>query len=224
MSVTKAAIDIEKGASIGLENRIECMFNPTEFTISKGATWEPVAVEGKGQPQMHFVKANPGSFRLDLIFDTTTTGSAVTAHTDLLLQLIEPNKNLPSPAATTKRPPFVWFSWGHWKSFKAFVRDVSISFTYFSSEGVPLRAKAGVSFEQPEEDEAWPLQNPTSHTPAPHRVHQVQRGETLDRIANTYYSDSTEWRRIAAANRITDPLGISVGSLLVIPRREMSRA
>ncbi|MFK8024805.1 MAG: LysM peptidoglycan-binding domain-containing protein [Ilumatobacter sp.] len=219
MSITKASIDVEKSAEIGTAGKIECMFNPQELSIKKGATWKKVDVQGKGQPEMQFVSSTAGSFTLNLLFDTTDTGKSVTTHTDLLLRLIEPNKNLPTPAATTKRPPFVWFSWGHWKSFKAYVSSVEVTFTYFASDGTPLRAKANVAFMQPEEDEAWPLQNPTSHTPAPHRVHVVQSGESLDRIASHYLGDPTAWRTLAALNGITDPVRIQVGSLLKVPKR-----
>jgi nucleoid-associated protein YgaU len=42
-------------------------------------------------------------------------------------------------------------------------------------------------------------------------------GETLDRISARYYGDSNEWRSIAAANGIEDPLAVRPGSLLMIP-------
>ena len=219
MAFTKATIDVESGAGIGTGDRIQCMFNPTEFTVTKGATWTPRDVQGKGQPELRFVSSTSGSFDLRLVFDTTEAGTSVTEHTDLLLRLVEPNANLPSADAKAKRPPFVWFSWGRWKSFKAVVTNVSLNYTYFSAEGSPLRAIATVSFTQPEEDGAWPPQNPTSHTPMPHRIHRVQRGETLDRIAWTYYSDATDWRRIAEANRISDPIRVPTGALLIIPKR-----
>jgi hypothetical protein len=224
MAFTKATIDVESGSGIGTGDQIPCMFNPTEFTVTKGATWTPRDVQGKGQPEMRFVSSTSGSFDLKLVFDTTEAGTTVTEHTDLLLKLVEPNPNLPSADATAKRPPFVWFSWGQWKSFKAVVTNVSLTYTYFSSEGTPLRATANVSFTQPEEDGAWPPQNPTSHTPMPHRIHRIQRGETLDRIAAAYYSDPTDWRRIAEANRIADPVRLPIGSLLIIPKRGANRA
>jgi Contractile injection system tube protein/LysM domain len=219
MAVTKAAIEIEKGSDIAPGDRIECMFNPSEFTVTKGAHWINHQVQGRGQPEMRFVSATSGSFDLNLMFDTTQTGASVSKHTEVLLRLTEPNKNLPSADARTKRPPFVWFSWGEWRSFKAFVSSVSVSFTYFASDGTPLRASASVSFMQPAKDDAWPLQNPTSHTPAPHRVHSVRRGESLDRIASIYYSSPTEWRAIADANHVTDPIRIEPGMMLVIPER-----
>jgi len=65
---------------------------------------------------------------------------------------------------------------------------------------------------------AFTRQNPTSGTPRPHRVHRVQRGETLDRISAKYYGDSTRWRLLADANGIEDPLGIRPGSLITVPQ------
>ena len=68
------------------------------------------------------------------------------------------------------------------------------------------------------EELAFGPQNPTSGTPLPHRVHRVQPGETLDRIAAMHYGDSTKWRAIASANGVEDPLALRPGGLLSIPR------
>jgi nucleoid-associated protein YgaU len=45
----------------------------------------------------------------------------------------------------------------------------------------------------------------------------VQQGETLNKIADTYYEDSTQWRVIADANTILDPLALPVGMILELP-------
>jgi len=66
---------------------------------------------------------------------------------------------------------------------------------------------------------AFGPQNPTSGTPRPHRVHRVQPGETLDRIAAAHLGDATSWRVIAQANGIEDPLAVKPGTLLAIPER-----
>jgi len=95
---------------------------------------------------------------------------------------------------------------------------MDVTFTYFSSAGVPLRANVSMSLTQFEAAENWGPQNPTSGTPTPTRLHQVQRGETLDRISARHYKDSTKWRLIAEANGITDPLALKPGSILSIPR------
>jgi nucleoid-associated protein YgaU len=53
-------------------------------------------------------------------------------------------------------------------------------------------------------------------------VHRVQPGETLDRISAQYYGDATQWRRLAAANAVEDPLGLRPGTLLSVPRSDGS--
>jgi len=45
----------------------------------------------------------------------------------------------------------------------------------------------------------------------------VKRGETLHSIAESEYRNAGEWRRIADANNIDDPLAVQPGSKLLIP-------
>jgi hypothetical protein len=111
----------------------------------------------------------------------------------------------------------VVFHWGDLHSFKSVITSVTIDFMYFSSTGVPLRATVDLTCMQYEEEKAFGPQNPTSGTPYPHRVHRVQPGETLDRIAAMHFGDSTLWRRIADTNGIEDPLALRPGRVLAIP-------
>jgi nucleoid-associated protein YgaU len=45
----------------------------------------------------------------------------------------------------------------------------------------------------------------------------VNEGDRLDWIAYREYNDAGEWRRIAEANHITNPLALQPGMTLVIP-------
>jgi nucleoid-associated protein YgaU len=202
--------------------RIDCMFNPSKFSFSMSNRWNAESVPGAAAPSMRYAGAQSGKFDLSLVFDTTGTGTAVTVHTNKLLGLLEINTSLPDydPQRNSGRPPWVTFHWGTaLHTFKAILSSLNVTFTYFSSEGTPLRANVDASFEQYEADATWSRQNPTSGTPNPHRTHQVMPGETLDRIAARYYGDSTRWRHIASANGISDPLAVAPGRVLAIPDR-----
>jgi hypothetical protein len=174
---------------------------------------------GKGVPELIYSGAGSGQLNLTLFFDTTDTGSSVTQYTGKLAGLMEVNPQLPGSSESTSnaRPPWVQFHWGDFHSFKAVVSSLNLTFDYFSSTGTPLRARAALVLTQYQEDLAFGPQNPTSGTPRPHRVHRVQRGETLDRIAAVHYGDPTRWRSIAEANEIDDPLAIRPGRLIAIP-------
>lgn len=212
----KAYLEVETGG------RIDCMFNPTSFSFATQNRWESDPIPGKATPTLRFAGGSGGSFSLNLVFDTTGSGTAVSAHTNKLLKLMEIDTSLPGydPSIGNGRPPWVKFHWGtHIHSFKAVITSANVTFTYFSNEGLPLRANADLSLEQYEPDANWGPQNPTSGTPKPQRTHQVQVGDTLDRIAARYFGDSTQWRDIAAVNGIADPLDLTPGRLLSIPER-----
>jgi Contractile injection system tube protein/LysM domain len=198
---------------------IPCLFNPAELELHQANSWTADVMPGKGVPTLRYTGAGSGQLNLTLFFDTTDTGDAVTEYTSKLVGLMEVDSNLPGSSASTNnaRPQWVAFHWGDFHSFKAVVSALDLTFEYFSSSGTPLRARASLTLTQYQEDLAFGPQNPTSGTPRPHRVHQVQPGETLDRIAAMHLGDSNKWRAIADVNGIEDPLELRPGSLLAIP-------
>lgn len=215
--IEKAYLEPEKG------RKIPCLFNPTSLTISKANVWETPNAPRQDAPNLVFDYGESGKLEMDLQLDTTDSGKSVTVHTDDILKLMKVDSSLPDNRdSQTKagRPPWVRFRWGRTHSFKAVITSADIKFTYFSSEGRPLRATVGLKLLQYEDESKWPLQNPTSETPEPHRVHVIRAGETLDRIAHQHYGDPEQWKVIARANHIIDPLSLVTGVRLQIPQQE----
>ncbi|HUC33014.1 MAG TPA: LysM peptidoglycan-binding domain-containing protein [Ilumatobacteraceae bacterium] len=214
----KAFLKTEKGA------KVDCMFNPATFAFSASNSWTDDKVPGKGAPTQRFSGGQSGTYSLTLVFDTTTTGKTVTSYTNQLLKLMEIDESLPDYDSErgNGRPQWVTFNWGeHIHTFQSVITSLTVTFTYFSSDGTPLRASVDVQCKQYVEDPNWTRQNPTSGTPHPHRTHVISPGDTLDRIAARHYADSTLWRLIATANSIADPLALQPGAILVIPERPM---
>src|SRR5262245_36087807 len=138
-------------------------FNPTEYTLSKGAQIAEIAVPGLDQPVLQFVRGQTETMALDLFFDTTDQGmgagaTAVTTKTDKFYELIKIDR-------ATHAPPILRFMWGqdgfagakfdgNWSSqartngFQCVVESVKQRFTLFSSEGIPLRAVLSVTLRE----------------------------------------------------------------------------
>lgn len=213
-SSQKAFLETEDGT------RVSCLFNPAQLKISRSNTWAGAALPGRGVSRLRYTGANSGVLRVDLFFDTTDTGTDVSVHTGKIVSLMDVDPALPGTDESkhSQRPPYVTFHWGDLHSFKAVIAQLELTYTYFSSTGMPLRATMALVLRQYEESQAFGKQNPTSGTPRPHRVHRVQPGETLDRISAQYYGDSTRWRTLASANSIADPLALKPGALLTIPK------
>lgn len=203
----KAYLETESG------QRIPFLFNPASLDIGRSVVWKPQESPGENAPQLTFDHGSSGSVSMELWFDTTDTGADVTVHTNRLLGLMDVD--------TQKgRPPWVRLGWGRLSSFKTVVESAQVTFTYFSSQGTPLRASVKLSLKQYQDETRPPLQNPTSGTRKRERLHQVKPGETLDRIAHQAYGDATQWRRIAERNRVLDPFRLRAGTMLVLPERE----
>ena len=186
--------------------------------------WTKDDAPGKNVPSLIFGSGESGTMRLSLTLDTTGTGEAVTRSTNQLLELMDVDEELADsdPSRGKGRPPWVEFHWGEMHSFKLVIDKIQLKFTYFSHDGKPLRAQADLSLKQFEDEKNSSLQNPTSHTPYVHRIHQVQLGETLDRIASRYYGEPEMWRLIADSNRVANPLALEPGSDLMIPQRQVT--
>lgn len=220
MGLQKAFLEAEGGG------RIDCLFNPAQLTLTRANHWVADLVPGRAAPNLYFTGGHAGTLSTTLTFDTTSDGSAVTAHTAKLVKLMAVDPDLPGYDQATRRgrPPWVKFHWGDFHSFAGVIADLLVDFTYFSADGTPLRAKATLLLRQYAEEGDWGPQNPTSGTPEPERVHRVRTGETLDRIASTYYGQATRWRAVAEANGILDPLDLPPGTVLIIPRLEEESA
>lgn len=202
--------------------KIPCLFNPEQLEVTLTTSWTGNATPGQQAPQLTFGGGESGELSVELFFDTTHSGDPVTNYTDKLIKLTKIDTALPGYDAKNSngRPAWVKFHWGKFHSFKGVITSLKITFVLFSQTGEPLRARASLTMKQYEEEDDWPRQNPTSGTPAPARSHQVQPGETLDRIAAVYYDAPTAWRRLAAANGIRDPFTLRPGTRIDVPTLE----
>jgi phage protein U len=205
------------------KKRIPCLFNPAELAIGLSNSWDSDPKPGQQTPSLQYRGGGSGTLSLELFFDTTGEGKPVTKYTDDLVKLMRVDTKLPgySKKKQNGRPGWVKFHWGKFHSFRCVIEQMDVRYTYFATNGEPLRAKVSLSLKQYMQENNWPAQNPTSGTPAPAGSHVLQPGETLDRLAARYYGDPFRWRPIAEANGIKDPFSLRPGRVLDIPQVEL---
>lgn len=201
---------------------VECLFNPTDYSFSKSNTWNKDSASGQDVPIAHFEGGGATSMKVDLLFDTYSLARGggdpadVRDYTEKVFKLMKVDPSLKDSKTGKSRPPIVSFRWGNTWSFKAVITSITQTFSLFTSDGKPVRAKLGVSFEQVQQEGTYPKQNPTSGGDV-EKVHVVGPGETIDSIAFRQYGDSAKWRVIADFNHLDNPMKLAPGQKLAIP-------
>lgn len=187
---------------------IPVMFNPPEYQLQKTNQYAEVGIPGLGSSLLQFVKGSSQTLTMELFFDTTDLGLDVRAFTGLVMALIDVNSD-------THAPPRLLFLWGT-LVFPCVLESVTQKFEYFNALGMPLRARLTVTLKGHDL-----LADLLSSIPLLSADRTKQRvvhvGDTLQGIAAQEYDDPRQWRPIAAANNINNPLMLPVGQQLIIP-------
>jgi nucleoid-associated protein YgaU len=205
MPLTKALI-INRDALVPIP--IPVMFNPPEYQLQVTNQFAEVGIPGLGSSLLQFVKGSAQTLTMELFFDTTDEGVDVRVFTALIL-------NLTSLNSETHAPPRLLFVWGS-LVFPCVLESVTQKFDYFNALGMPLRARLSVSLKG--NDTLQDLLGGIQLLSADRTKQWLfKEGDTLQKIAAQEYGDPRQWRPIATANNIDNPLTIPTGRSLKIP-------
>ncbi len=202
-------------------DEIEVMFNPTEYNLSESANYAETVLPGVDGPIMQYVAGNLQTLTLSLQLDTNQR-RIMTADHDVkvipsksVAPIVRKITDLLYIQGKLHRPPEVRFSWGD-LNFYGIVTDVSQSYTMFTSEGTPVRAKLDLTLKSVLDVAARKRRQPLE-SPDRTKRRTVTAGMQLWNLALEEYGDQEAWRVIAKANGILNPLDIYPGQVLKIP-------
>ncbi|MFE9775579.1 peptigoglycan-binding protein LysM [Streptomyces sp. NPDC005931] len=195
--------------------RTEVQFNPEEYTLNRETNFAQLAVVGLSAPVVQFLHGIAQTLDMELLVDATEAGPAGPAGSDVRT-LVGDITGLMDIEPTLHAPPPVIFTWGR-LTFTCVVTKAVQRYVLFEADGTPLRARVTVTFSEYRnvELEAKEIKRQTVDFT---KVHVVTESDTLHLIAHREYCDATAWRPIALHNGITDPLRLTVGASLSIPR------
>jgi hypothetical protein len=204
---------------------IECMFNPTEYTLTQTVTVQrrPAPSTPGGVPS--YGGTNSMKFAATLFFDEFSLPHGdITPKISRLLSWTMPIEDLRQENKPC--PPLVGFQWGknpQLDNFRGFLTSVAITYQLFRRDGTPVRAEVRITIdgESLEFGASAPAtaagQNPTSRATNTTRTHTLVEGESIHSVAYGELGKAAYWRAIADLNDIDDPLRVSAGTVLLIP-------
>ena len=198
---------------------IEFLYNPATVKWSIKAKWDSASDSGSDSSTKTFAGSEGRKVTLSNIwFDTFETRKNVrTEYGDRLERLIQRDNE------GDHSPPYVLFIWGAFlpeaddynsPTFK--VESVDVEYKMFLPNGTPVRAVCSVSLTEATPKEKQQYKRP-NQSPDHAKMMTFRRGDTLQNVAFRAYDNAAEWRRIADANGIDDPLNVQPGVKLLIP-------
>ena len=221
---------VVRGMQMG--DMLPVQFNPSEYQISRSVNLSRKLSIGKDQDidKMQAAAGNFATFSATLYFDTDTdlsgfdTGSLSSALKSVLLpklgkkptEVCQSIANMPKYNDEQHAPLKVRFVWGR-LDFMGYVASSSISYTMFSRDGTPLRAKLQLTIVGEETELLQRRMIRTFSSPNRTKERTLTEGDPLWLMAQQEYDDPAMWRTIAEANGILNPRKISGAMRLKVP-------
>lgn len=200
--------------------QLEVPFNPNEYSIERNTNYAEVAIPGLDSPVLQWVRGEGDNVNFELFMDITDRlqGGLVTDGNDVRQLFVRPLERLMVQSSTLHAPPRIQVRWGTEVVIaRAVVRSLSVTYALFDTLGRPVRATARLGLRQ-DTPAAAQLAEAGLTSPDRTNVVTVREGDTLPAIAFREYRNAAQWRPIAEANDVADPLDLTPGQTLVVPR------
>jgi hypothetical protein len=135
--------------------KVEAQYNPKELQVDKTVPWQKKSQANQagqtGSIQLEFTGAEGRSMTLELMFDGFEAKRSVAKQVDDLnwmASVIDPK----SQDESRRRPHLCVVTWGTMfpaaSKFKCVIESLSVKYTMFSDQGVPLRATCTVKLKE----------------------------------------------------------------------------
>jgi hypothetical protein len=204
--------------------RFEVLFNPAEYSIEKGNTFQSTSLPGLATPVTQFVTGNADTLTMELYFDTYAKSSRhgtvvqredVRHYTRQIANLMEIDRDLHAP-------PICEFTWGPplgspaGRQFRGIIERVSQRFTFFLDDGTPVRATLNVTFKEYKTVKQQ-LQEMGLQSADRTKRREFKEGDSIWFLAHEEYDNPDLWRVIANHNGIENPRLVAPGTQLELP-------
>jgi len=191
---------------------VTVQFNPQTLKLTYSN--ENKSGNQPGGSASQYVGSGTTKLAVDLLFDTSQTDTDVRHWTAKIGHFLRP-KDQPDQS-NKKVPPGICFEWGSF-SFAGVADSMQETLDYFSEGGKPLRATIALGLSRLDIVFPKDLPDPGQPTPAGQpgttQLTPTPNNKTVQQMAGNN-GNSANWKSIAAANNIDDPLHVAPGTLL----------
>jgi hypothetical protein len=187
--------------------------NPDQYTYNYSIEYSKQDVPGAGGQTLKFQQVEPATVTFDMYFDTT--GIIPDSSGDVNDQIADFQAITYGYNGDIHSPNYLQLVWGT-MIFNGVLGSLSVTYQLFSPQGIPLRAKASVTFKNtadPEEIE----KEENSNSPDMTHVRTVLEGDTLPLMCNRIYGDPSLYMEVARVNGLDQLTDLKAGTSIVFP-------
>ncbi|MGF6754540.1 CIS tube protein [Paraburkholderia sp. GAS334] len=202
--------------------QIVALFNPKSLGITRQVQWQTQPATKHDSPELQYTSGQPATLSVELFFDTYDNDRSADRKDSVFTAYMSKLLALTTVRGDKHRPPVCRLKWGSQGIFfQGVLQQLDQQYTMFMDDGKPVRATAKCTFTQWRSNES-DLQKQKLMSSDVVKTWTVRRGQTLASIAAAEYRDPRNWRYIADANGIDDPLALRPGMTLLLPALRVS--
>ena len=192
-------------------NSYSVQINPESYSHTHSTSYSPGTSTDTAGTTTKYHRINPETLSFSFYLDGTGVVSTLTVSDEIKkFRQVAYQYN-----GTIHSPNYLMLIWGN-LSLKCRLTQLSIEYTLFDSNGLPLRAKLSPSFEQYlSPDDIAKLSGKNS--PDMTHLRQVGAGDTLPLMCQRIYGDSRHYLMVANHNGLTHLRDLQPGQTIIFP-------
>lgn len=189
------------------------MINPEKYSHNHSISYNRETGQGAPGTSIKFEKIDPEKVSFELVFDGTGVVPGATGTVqDQINQFKTLAYNYNGDIHSTN---YLKLSWGT-LLFKCRLTSLDVSYTLFTPDGTPLRARATANFEEYTDAQTIALEA-NEHSPDMTHVVTVLAGDTLPLMCYRIYGDCGHYMKVAQHNKLMNFRNLTPGTQIVFP-------
>lgn len=200
--------------------------NPASYTSNYKIEYGLHQAPGSSGQQLKFNKIKPEQMEFEFLFDRTGALPNTFSSNDQstieeerkegVIPILEDFKQLMiNYDGEIHQPYYLQLIWGK-LIFMGVLKEMSINFKLFNSDGTPIRAVVKCKFESSTEVERR-VREENDRSPDITRIRTVKAGDTLPLMAAKIYNDPAYYIKVAQANKLVNFRNLRVGQRIFFP-------
>lgn len=189
------------------------MFNPNSIAVKLQIDRDEAQGAGSTSSEMRFKKIKPQDYTFEFIIDGVIPVNG--EKKDVPVEVEKFLKVVYNYNSDEHRPSFVMIRYGA-VLLKCVLKNVDITYTIFSSNAKPLRAKLNCIFTSCIEQELSEMINSRNSPDLTHK-RMVKQGDTVIAMANRIYKKNDYYLDVARKNKLDNFRKVNSGDAIYFP-------